>query len=53
MSSVCIADEIKTNTMQTHDLQPLCLKTPSANEDEISRLLSINCVNVLQVKHIQ
>ena len=48
MSSVCIVDEIKTNTMQTHDLEPLCLKTPSANEEEISRLLSINCVNVLQ-----
>ena len=30
--------EIETNTMKTHELQPLCLKTTSASGDEISHL---------------
>ena len=33
--------------MQTHDLQPLRLKTTSASENEISHLLKTNNVNVL------
>ena len=38
--------EIETNTTQTHDLQPLRLKTTSASVDEISHLVLIDSVNV-------
>ena len=34
----CNAIEIGTNAMQAHELPPLCLKTTSASEDEISHL---------------